>query len=174
MRSFKTSTTKPIAITVERVYAQLDLKNAQLEADHLRNRIEEQSVIMASEREQKMQMHPQKMLMPQQEPRRKIELAQQRCENLGEIDRFSEKSLQISPKVSKCAHTKVSTCTHNVGTSCIEPRNKINIRNGNLKSIAAMGEYTLFCISFFLVEVKRLLQNNTYSKGEINLMQVHL
>ena len=57
LRSFKTLTTKSTALSNKRVDAQLELKIAQLEADHLKDRIEEQSIMMALEREQKMQMH---------------------------------------------------------------------------------------------------------------------
>ena len=104
--------------------------------------------------------------MLQQECCTKIELAQQRCEVLNESDRVSVKSLQLSPKVSKGAHNS------NLDTSFIETRAEVNIENGILKSIAAMGEYTLGCTSLSQVEAKRPLQNMpTVSSGRYDSSQ---
>ena len=109
--------------------------------------------MMALEREQQMQMRQQKMLMLQHQSRRKIEFTQQRCEVLSEIDRVSVKSLHHSSKVFKGTHSS------KLGTSSIEPRTEVSIGDGNLKSIAAMGEYTLGYTSLSQVEAKRPLQN---------------
>ena len=101
-RSSKTSnssrSSKSIALSVKRNNAQLELEAAKLQADHLRDRIEEQSKLTAL-----------KNSMQQSESCRKIELAKQRCNTLSKIeDDFSTSFGFFSPKVSKGVNTSQS------------------------------------------------------------------
>ena len=101
-RSSKTSnslrSSKSIALSVKRINAQLELEAAKLQADHLKDRIEEQSKLTAL-----------KNSMRQSESRRKIELAKQRCNTLSKIEEDFSTSLGIfSPKVSKGVNTSHS------------------------------------------------------------------
>ena len=85
-RSLKTSnsslSSKSTALRFKRINAQLDLEAAKLQADHLRDRIEEQSKLTAL-----------KNSMRQSESRRKIELAKQRCDTLSKIEEDFSTSL---------------------------------------------------------------------------------
>ena len=101
-RSSKTSnslrSSKSTALSVKRINAQLELEAAQLQADHLKDRIEKQSKLTAL-----------KNSMRQSESRRKIELAKQRFDTLSKIEEDFSTSLGIfSPKVSKGVNTSHS------------------------------------------------------------------
>ena len=101
-RSSKTSnssrSSKSTALSVKRINAQLELEAAKLQADHLKDRIEEQSKLTAL-----------KNSMQQSESRRKIELAKQRCDTLSKIEEDFSTSLGLfSPKVSNGEKTSHS------------------------------------------------------------------
>ena len=91
---------KSSVISVKRLNAQLKLKSAQLEADHINQRIKEQNDTLALEQMQRQmqleiqrQMHEHKMSLKQSETRRKLEHAKTELDVLNELDFMSVKSL---------------------------------------------------------------------------------
>ena len=89
--------------------AQVRLKTAQLKAEHLKDRIEEQKATLALEHVMQKQMQEHKMQIKQREARRKLEHAKLECDILSESDSLSVNSLPIfsSNKDSKCYVVKL-------------------------------------------------------------------
>ena len=100
---------KSLVTSVKRLNAQLKLKSAQLEADHVNQRIKEQNDTLALEQMQtqmqleiQRKMHEHKMSLKQSKTRHKLEHAKTEFDVLNEFDSMSVQSLPgFFSKVSK-------------------------------------------------------------------------